>query len=480
MLFEPVPYIELRTHQNEAVEALATAPDQFAYAEMAVASGKSLTMGALAARALPRTRVLIIAHTEELTKQNATACVQLGLKPAICCAALNETAVFAHLTVGTIGTIINRKEYFGDVGAILIDELHRARMEAYSDGGASQYLQLKQAFPNAWYRGFTATGWREDGTGSLENTFGRKVFNYDFADALQDGYVKPLRAIDADVPEFDTTGLKTNAQGEWTGKELGHRGILLAPVHVAAFLCGMRDEGRSRALVFACDVAHANALEHICRTVYGVDARAVHTGRDRQFRRQSVAAFRAGEYPVLISVAMFNTGFDVPDIDFMALCRPMKSAVLYAQSLGRGARLSQFANDCAVADFGGNIPRHGAIDMLAPPPRMVAAMQSTEPKEEHDKLPSLDDKLIGGDLRNKAYAGTLVAKGPKARWVLLTEQPIMLYGRNMWILKTDIGQVRWFSAHLPPNCVYAYAEHHPKYGWIAQGVVDSANNLHKT
>src|SRR6202030_372915 len=69
---------------------------------------------------------------------------------------------------------------------------------------------------------------------------------------------------------------------------------------------------------------------------------------------------------------MFTTGFNVVDIDYMAFFRATKSAVLYAQSLGRGARITPYAANCLVSDFGGNIQRHGTLDaVMAAPGRLL-------------------------------------------------------------------------------------------------------------
>ena len=233
-LDEQVLSVKLRPHQLEGVSALANTNERFAFAEMSVASGKSLTMAALAQRALHSTRVLILAHTEELVSQNAAACRWLGLDPLICAAGLGQSSVFGRLTVGTVGTVANRLSYFKDVGVVIIDEVHRAKMRRHDSGGASQYLQIKEALSSSWFRGLTGTGWREDGTGSLENTFGKCVFKYSFLDALEDGFVKPLRAVEAKAHDIDTKGLKTNSQGEWSGIELTNRGVELAPEHAAA------------------------------------------------------------------------------------------------------------------------------------------------------------------------------------------------------------------------------------------------------
>jgi Zn finger protein HypA/HybF involved in hydrogenase expression len=69
---------------------------------------------------------------------------------------------------------------------------------------------------------------------------------------------------------------------------------------------------------------------------------------------------------------MFDTGFNVPDINYIAFCRATKSAVFYAQGLGRGARPTPCAANCLVSDFGGNIARHGTLDtVMASPGRVL-------------------------------------------------------------------------------------------------------------
>jgi hypothetical protein len=65
---------------------------------------------------------------------------------------------------------------------------------------------------------------------------------------------------------------------------------------------------------------------------------------------------------------MFDTGFNVPDIDLVVFCRATKSPVFFAQALGRGARLTPYAENCAVLDYGGNVKRHGSLDAIAAAP----------------------------------------------------------------------------------------------------------------
>ena len=354
--------IQFRPHQEACINAILGCQDRFAVADVAVACGKSLILGGLAATNPGRT--LIIAHTRELVKQDAEACEQIGIRPGICSASIGNN-VFGKVTVGTIQTIINRTNYFQDVNLVLVDEVHRTPINK-----TSSYRRLFDALPQAKIRGVTGTAFRADGTGSLEKTFGPIVFRYKFNDALRDGYVKPLiPAIAEEGTEIDTAGLKTvirNGEEEFDMGAMAPRAIQLIPAHCEAITRTMQAMSRQRVLVFACSIEHANKLEKMLP-----GSKAVHSELTNAERNAGVAAFRCGELPILISVAMFDTGFNVPDIDMLSFCRATKSPVFFAQALGRGARPTAFAENCAVLDFGGNVTRHGTLDVIAAAPGVM-------------------------------------------------------------------------------------------------------------
>ena len=62
-----------------------------------------------------------------------------------------------------------------------------------------------------------------------------------------------------------------------------------------------------------------------------------------------------------------TTGFDYPDIDLIAMCRPTMSPGLYVQMAGRGMRPKSHCKDCLVLDFAGVIQTHGPIVNVNPP-----------------------------------------------------------------------------------------------------------------
>jgi superfamily II DNA or RNA helicase len=64
-----------------------------------------------------------------------------------------------------------------------------------------------------------------------------------------------------------------------------------------------------------------------------------------------------------VAVVGNTTGFDAPCIDAIAVLRATMSPGLFAQIVGRGLRKHESKTDCLILDFGGNIRRHGSLDM---------------------------------------------------------------------------------------------------------------------
>lgn len=362
----PQPFVP-RRHQIDGVQALVQHEGRFSVAEVTVAGGKSDMLGMAASYYQQFGRVLVVAHNKKLVLHDAAACKRQGVNPGICSSSISTNA-FARVTVGTIGTIINRVHLFRDVIAILVDEVHMV-----PPAKSSQYRRLFDKLPQAKVHGLTGTPFRADGTGDLAKTFGPIVYRYVFLDALRDCYVKPLVPVDAGEDEtIDVEGLKTVA-GDFDMDEMAPRAMKLAPSHVKTTLEVMQKFNRRRVLFFCCNIAHVDKVEAEFKRlgvprVYGVHSQSITGKSDR-----SVKAFE--EDPnggILVSCNMFNTGFDVPDIDYMVIARATKSAVWYAQGLGRGARATPYAFNCLVSDFGGNIARHGTLDaVMASPGRAL-------------------------------------------------------------------------------------------------------------
>jgi DNA repair protein RadD len=94
----------------------------------------------------------------------------------------------------------------------------------------------------------------------------------------------------------------------------------------------------------------------------GIDAVCVSGQTPRDERVKILDRFRAGDIRALCSMAILTTGFDAPNVDLLALCRPTSSVSLHVQILGRGSRPSSGKENALILDFARNVNRNGAIN----------------------------------------------------------------------------------------------------------------------
>jgi len=117
---------------------------------------------------------------------------------------------------------------------------------------------------------------------------------------------------------------------------------------------------RRRGMVFAVTVEHARAFVDVFAAL-GIRAELIVGDMLPGERTAAVEAFKSGRSQLVVTVAAALTGFDVPEIDLIASCRPTKSAIIHVQSCGRGTRVAGEKPDCLVLDFAGNVRRFGPV-----------------------------------------------------------------------------------------------------------------------
>lgn len=96
--------------------------------------------------------------------------------------------------------------------------------------------------------------------------------------------------------------------------------------------------GKKRVLVFANGVAHSHNLALILKAGYNLVAKSVDGTMNPGLRRQIIHDFRDGKIEVLCNHGILTSGFDVPEIDTLLICRTVGSNALYTQMIGRGQR----------------------------------------------------------------------------------------------------------------------------------------------
>lgn len=387
--------MKLRPYQEHAVAAAVDAlyDNPAVLIVMPTGLGKTVVFAHIAKHFLQWGRVLIVAHREELLEQagqkiqaicDVVPDLEMGEARAIESKLYGGApVVLTTVQTQTSGREKRRMHRFDPLEYILliIDESHHSTASSYR-----HVVRHYRQNPQLRVLGVTATPDRRDGLG-LGNVFNVVAYEYGLHEAIQEGWLVPIRQQLVTIEGLDFTACRSVA-GDFNLADLertiGEEAILhrIAGATVQA-------AGDRKTLVFADSVQNGERLTEIFnRPAYKPgSARFVSGKTDRDERREIVRAYRAGEFQFLVNVGIATEGFDVPDIGLVAMARPTKSRALYCQMIGRGTRplasaldgLSLAAErraaiaasgkpDLVVLDFVGVAGRHKLIhatDILA-------------------------------------------------------------------------------------------------------------------
>lgn len=365
--------IQLRPYQQEAIQSIYDwfgANTTNPLLVLPTGTGKSVVIAGFiegVLRHYPTQRILVVTHVKELVEQNAAK--MLAIWPAapvgVYSAGLGRRDTEASITFAGIQSIYNRAGELGWFDLVLIDEAHL--LPRSGEGRYRTYLKaLLSMNPAAKVIGFTATPYRTD-TGSLTHgdgsLFSGIAYEADVVSMIKAGYLSPLvpKRVDG---EIDTAGVKKQA-GDFNQAQLEQ--VALAGTLVEQAVSEILTWGQDRRswLVFACGVEHGREVERVLRN-RGVEVASVFGDTPNEQRDEITRRYRSGDLRCLVNCAVLTTGFDAPATDLIAMMRPTMSAGLYVQMAGRGMRIADGKTNCLVLDFGGNVDRHGPIDLIKP------------------------------------------------------------------------------------------------------------------
>jgi DNA repair protein RadD len=242
----------------------------------------------------------------------------------------------------------------------LVHNCHRINHAA--EGNYRRLIdQLTAINPQLKVIGLTATPYRL-GHGYITDApaiFTDLLEPIEVLDLVRQGYLAPLRSL-ATATRFDLSEVKKRG-GEYVEADLEaavNRADLNQSVAAEIF---DKAEQRESILVFCVSVAHAFAMRDALQAL-GVTTETIVGITPPDKRAQIIADFKAGKIRALTNANVLTTGFDAPNVDCIAACRPTLSTSLYVQMLGRGTRLKEHINDCLVLDFAGLTHTHGVFD----------------------------------------------------------------------------------------------------------------------
>lgn len=375
----------------------------------ATGAGKSLILAELIRKIMTGfagQRVIMATHVANLVLQNAQKIIAQypNCNLGIYSAGLGKKQPWADVIYGGIQSMYKYPEKFGKRDLLFIDECHLLSPQA--DGMYTKFIEgLKKQNPYLKIVGLSATPWRQKG-GSLINQedaiFTDIIYDISLGYLIKRGYLTGLvgksSIIQADLSGVKKIGGEFNlAQLEKAFDKEELTDAALDEVEQLAF-------DRKYFLFFCSGLDHC---EHVAAnlTARGWECYTI-TGSTTQKRREFLFnKFRKSHTRIaLINNTVLTTGTDLPNADCLVFLRGTQSSALFIQICGRLARpiyadgydlltdagrLAAIANgskpSSLILDYGGNIQRFGAVDLIEAP-RSKSGIKSDEPTSPPQKI----------------------------------------------------------------------------------------------
>ena len=403
-----------RPYQDEAIRAILDSYDagtRRMLLVMATGTGKTNVFGRLfdAMRSRLSGQMLVVAHTDDLVRQNAVRMAAMHPQAMIgtemgehradpICSDIISSSV---QTLGRKGTARLEKFNWTTIDKIVVDEAHHSTSESYRrilDKSGSLLPDSRTLL-----LGCTATPTRADGT-ALDTIYEKVVYVYPIRKAINEGFLVDIRGYRVRTDTSLDSVAKTS--GDYAVGELSER--VNKPLRNQQIVDAWKSHGENRkTVVFCADIQHAKDMaEEFRRT--GIAAEAV-WGDDPE-RTEKIARHRSGTTDVLCVCGLLLEGYDDPTIACVVLARPTQSPVLFSQCIGRGTRLADGKKDLIVIDVVDGTVTHSLVTLptlmglpntldikgklLTKAADFIEQMQTENPAVDFTKLEDIDEAKI--------------------------------------------------------------------------------------
>ncbi len=300
-------------------------------------------------RRLDRSRLLVIAHREEILDQclgtfrYALRDPAFGEKWVGGARPIRFDHVFASIQSLNASTLENVPPDHFDVA--IVDEFHHA--------AAPSYQRVLDHLTPLELLGLTATPERSDGLPILHWFDDRIAAELRLWDAIDQQHLSPFMyfgihdGLDLrEIPWRRGRGYDIGAlSNAYTSSDAWARLVVQQVARHA-------NPAEMRCLGFCVSIEHAHFMARHFNH-YGIDSVAIWGDSPRAERERALRDLADGHVRAVFSVDLFNEGVDVPDVDTVLMLRPTESTTLFLQQLGRGLRKVSGKAFCTVLDFVG-------------------------------------------------------------------------------------------------------------------------------
>ncbi len=351
---------QLRDYQAAAVDAVVAKvrDGRHPVTSLPTGAGKSMVVAGIAERLSVRgdERIVVTVPSRELAEQNERALRRLlpYADIGVVCAALGRRETSSRIIVGTPQSLTGAINF--DPDHVIVDEAHQMPLHK-----GSWFARLFAGLPRGRDTsriGLSATTFRTaDGA-----IYGRRAwfdcqpFEIGVQELVDRGHLASVRYVSPEA-RMTTKGVQKSA-GDYNQGQLVRANLDQVQPQIDIFLDALKT--RAKGLIFAVTVEHAEAYARALRK-RGVEASLIIGAMSAADRERSVSLYKSGARSVAVTVQAALTGFDVPEIDLIASCRPTMSPIIHTQSVGRGTRPANGKLDCLVLDFAGNVKTFGPV-----------------------------------------------------------------------------------------------------------------------
>ena len=394
--------ITLRPYQEECIEAISRSFDNGQSCLIVMATGLGKTVTAAEVVRQRGGRSLWVAHRSELIEQaEHTIGKMTGVIPQVEMAERSAQFLLGgqNCVVASVQTLnakrngVKRMHKFDAryFTTLVTDEAHHAVAKSWA--AVAEHLCGN---PELKHLGMTATPDRGD-EAALGQIYNECAYRYDIQDGVRDGWLVPILIQRIYMDEIDLSIIGKVA-GDFNQGELATTMERDKAIHGVGQAL-LSEAGNRKTLVFTSSVAHAHGLADILNQSKVGSASAIDGKTPKEKRKYILDEYRAGNIQYLCNVGIATEGFDIPNIECVAIARPTMSRALYAQMVGRGTRplanivdglahseqrlgsiCASLKPNCLVLDFVGNSGKHklvSAADVLGGNYNMAVVEEAT-------------------------------------------------------------------------------------------------------
>lgn len=367
-------------------------------------TGKTQVFCEVIRRLLPK-RAMVLVHRFELADQAMKRIQSLGIRCELEMAGYraktgNGTVFFdeglAPVIVSTIQTQVSgddelrRMHRFrpNDFSVLIVDEAHHATSDTWVK--TIEYYRLNK---NLKVLGVTATPDRADEE-ALGQVFETVAYDYEISDAIEDGWLVPIKQSIITIEGLDFSQVKVTA-GDLNSGELAEimeieetaHGVVSASIDLI---------GTGRTIVFCVSVRQAEMYAEIFNRHRSNMADWVCGKTPKEERADKLTRFKSGEIQVMVNVGVLTEGFDAPETEFIVGARPTKSRSLYCQMVGRSTRPIP-----GIVDLYPTAEERRAAIAASPKP-FCKVIDFTSNSGKHKLMTSAD--ILGGNYKDEEIA----------------------------------------------------------------------------